>query len=60
MKELLFRRCKIDYTSHEGFRYPKEGWVEAGDYNNREECGGGLHALRVGDNLGYLNPLRDV
>ena len=57
-KQILFRKCWEKngkyYSNLSQFEYPKEGWVEAKDWNPKPKCMGGLHALRVGDVLGYL------
>ena len=52
-KQVLFRKCfnrdgKYISGDH-GVEYPKVGWVEAPDRNNLPIIGGGLHAMRVGD-----------
>jgi len=45
------RSVRGDMTSHNGFKWPESGEVTAPDWNDRAECGGGLHFLRQGDNL---------
>jgi len=51
-KVLILRRCNADGTSRNGFTYPKSGMVEAPDFNDRTECGGGLHGWPWGWALG--------
>lgn len=50
---LILRRCNPDGTSHNGFRWPESGEVEAPDWRDDNECGGGLHGwpwgLTIGD-----------
>ena len=43
------RTCNADMTSRGGFAWPREGWVEAPDWDPSPECGGGLHFLRNGE-----------
>jgi hypothetical protein len=55
---LFLRTCKKDGTSYNGYKWNIEvGAInEALDYNDRLECGGGLHGIKngIGD-AGYLN-----
>jgi len=55
---LFLRTCKKDGTSYNGYKWNlKIGAInEAPDYNDRPECGGGLHGIKngIGD-AGYLN-----
>jgi hypothetical protein len=44
----LLRSCAADMTAWGGFLWPREGYVEAPDWNKRPECGHGLHGLRMG------------
>jgi len=50
MKEhiLVLRNVKPDMTSHNGFKYPKRGWIEAPDWEDTYKCGHGLHGLPWG------------
>ena len=48
-KVYLLRTSDKDGKSHGGFRWPKEGYVEAPDWNPEPTCGGGLHGLPWGD-----------
>ena len=45
---LVLRKCQADYTSHNGFKYPEVGSVEAPDWEATPACGGGLHGLLWG------------
>ena len=45
---LVLRKCQADYTSHNGFKYPEVGSVEAPDWDATPSCGGGLHGLLWG------------
>jgi hypothetical protein len=45
---LILRTCSADGTSTNGFRWPKDGPVEAPDWNPEPVCGGGLHGLLWG------------
>ena len=45
---LLLRSCRSDMTSRGGFQWPESGPVECPDWNDRPECGGGLHGLLLG------------
>jgi hypothetical protein len=55
---LFLRTCKKDGSSYGGYKWNLETGAinEAPDYNDRAECGGGLHGIKngVGD-AGYLN-----
>jgi len=42
---LILRKCREDLTSHNGFKYPETGFVEALDWQPTTECGNGLHGL---------------
>ena len=44
----VLRTCNADMTSHGGFKYPKRGAVEAPDWRDDDQCGGGLHGLPWG------------
>ena len=48
-KVYLLRTSDKDGKSHGGFQWPKEGYVEAPDWNPEPTCGGGLHGLPWGD-----------
>ena len=48
MKALVLRNCKSDLNSHGGFTLSEKGAVEAPDWNDRPECGGGFHGLISG------------
>jgi len=45
---LILRKCREDFTSHEGFVYPEKGYVEALDWEDNHRCGQGLHGLEWG------------
>jgi hypothetical protein len=47
-KVLILRTCNADMTSSHGFTWPKDGPVEATDWDTKPECGGGLHGLMWG------------
>ena len=47
-KAYMLRTCDPDMTSHHGFVWPKEGTVEAPDWDPRACCGYGLHGLLWG------------
>ncbi|CAN5129470.1 hypothetical protein BH10PLA2_BH10PLA2_26950 [soil metagenome] len=47
-KVLGLRTCQADMSSSHDFVWPKEGYVEAPDWDPIEECGNGLHALLRG------------
>ncbi len=50
---LVLRTCNPDMTGHGGFVWPREGHVEAPDWDPRPECGGGLHGLAWGEGGGF-------
>ena len=55
---LFLRTCKKDGTSYKGYKWNlKIGAVNvADDYNDRAECGGGLHGIKNGiGSAGYLD-----
>jgi hypothetical protein len=55
---LVLRTCSNkDMTSHNGFKWPKTGMVEAPDWDGgKMVCGGGLHGLEMGEQSGkYLD-----
>jgi hypothetical protein len=59
MSDIIYvlKKCKQDrdgklYTQPQNtdrFYYPKRGWVEAPDFDEKPECGGGLHGLVWGE-----------
>jgi hypothetical protein len=51
---LVLRTCAADMTSHNGFRWPESGPVEALDWKPIAECGNGLHGLLRGEGNGEL------
>ena len=53
-KVLVLRNCKSDMTSHNGFKWPETGHVEAPDWDPKPECGNGLHGLLWGEGVGSL------
>ena len=53
-KVLVLRTCNADMTSHNGFRWPKQGPVEATDWEPTYKCGHGLHGLLWGEGDGPL------
>ena len=60
MKEqILFRKCFKEnnkyYSLNFKFEYPKEGWIEAPDWNPNPTWVGGLSALRPGDDYAFLS-----
>ena len=57
MTTLYLRTVNADYTSHGGFKWPREigAVVEAPDWDPAPVCGGGLHGLPWGQ--GHLNLL---
>jgi hypothetical protein len=60
-KALVIRTCNADMTAHGGFIWPKEGNVEAPDWNPTAECGGGLHGLIDGfGNYSLLSSAHDA
>ena len=50
----ILRTCNADMTSHNGFTWPKSGMVEAPDWRDDDECGGGLHGFLWGNGCGGL------
>ena len=54
MSALVLRTCRADMTSHDGFRWPESGPVEAPNWNPEPICGGGLHGLLWGEGDGSL------
>jgi len=55
---LVLRTCKDDMTSYNGFKWPREGYVEAPDWQDDYKCGHGLHGLLWGEgDISYLNLL---
>lgn len=55
-RNLLLKTVNADMTAHGGFVWPREGHVEAPDWNPKPVCGGGLHGLLRGCGEGcYLN-----
>jgi len=44
----MLQTCNRDMTSYEGFKWKKRGYVEAPDWNDKAECGSGLHGLLWG------------
>ena len=58
-KEILFRKCFKKngkyYSEYPSFEYPKEGWIEAPDWNPNPTWDGGLSALRPGDDYAFLS-----
>ena len=40
---LVLRTCAADGSTHNGFKYPDSGLVEAPDWKPTAECGNGLH-----------------
>ena len=53
----VLRSDRPSGKSYGGFRWPGSGPVEAPDWNDRAECGGGLHGLLWG--CGYAGMLSD-
>jgi hypothetical protein len=51
-KVLILRCCNKDGSSYGGFIWPRTGEVSAPDWNNRKECGGGLHGWPWGMGIG--------
>lgn len=48
-KVLILRTCEADMTSHNGFKWPESGPVEAPDWSPKPEIGHGLHGLLWGE-----------
>ena len=53
-KQYGLKTINADYTSCNGFKYPKKGIVIAKDWNNKKECGNGLHFALNGEGNGRL------
>ena len=53
-RALMLRTCDKDMQSYGGFQWPKSGRVTALDWNDRAECGCGLHGLPWGEGCGGL------
>lgn len=51
---LVLRNCKSDRTSYGGFVWPESGHVEAPDWRDDDNCGGGLHGLPWGEGGHYF------
>ena len=45
---LVLRTCNADMTSHNGFKWKKSGYVSCPNWNDKAECGHGLHGLLKG------------
>ena len=53
---LVLRTCDENMQGYGGFQWPKNGRVEAPDWDGSPECGGGLHGLPKGvGSAAYLN-----
>lgn len=50
----MLRTCKENLSSRNEFQYPKEGFVQAPDWNPEPICGYGLHGLLMGKGDYYL------
>ena len=50
----ILRTCAADMTSHGGFVWPREGVVEAPDWQPTADCGRGLHGFLWGEGDGSL------
>jgi hypothetical protein len=48
-KTLVLRTCSADMTSHNGFKWPRQGPVECSDWDPTPVCGRGLHGLPWGN-----------
>ena len=46
---LVLRTCAADMTSHNGFKWPRKGTVEAPDWKPTKDCGNGLHGFLWGE-----------
>lgn len=51
---LILKTVSAEMRAHNGFVWPKSGRVTAPDWNDRPECGGGLHGLPMGVGDGEL------
>ena len=47
-KQYMLRTCPPDMISKNGFRWPRRGPVSAPDWDQKPECGNGLHGLLSG------------
>ena len=57
-KVYILRNCLEDMTSHDGFVWPKSGYVSCSDWSEENECGNGLHGFLWGvGNTDLLYPL---
>ncbi len=50
----ILRTCAADMTSRGGFAWPREGSVEAPDWQPTTKCGAGLHGFLWGEGDGSL------
>jgi len=50
----ILRTCDADGVSHNGFKWPEAGLVEALDWKPTNECGNGLHGFLNGEGDGAL------
>ena len=58
---LVLRTCNADMTSHDGFRWPRQGRVVAKEWEDTDTCGHGLHGLPWGvDGPGYCSAKTDA
>lgn len=53
-KAYILRTCAADMISRDGLQWPREGHVEAPDWEPTEECGNGLYGLLWGEGDGSL------
>ncbi len=54
-KAYMLRTVSADMSSYKGsFIWPESGSVKCSDWNDRPECGGGLHGLLWGEGDGSL------
>ena len=53
----ILRTCAADMTSHDGFEWPREGFVSAPDWKATDACGNGLHGLPWGEGNGEAREL---
>ena len=56
---LVLRTVAANRVSHSGFVWPREGLVEAPDWNPKAVCGGGLHGWLWGEGNGSLGNFND-